>query len=84
MKIRRAILDQNPLCVSCLEKGRTTTAQEVDHIIALMKGGTNEPENLQGLCFSCHDAKTKQDKGHKDQSCDESGIPVDPNHHWNT
>jgi len=31
---------------------------EVDHIISLHLGGTNEPENLQAFCRNCHGKKT--------------------------
>jgi 5-methylcytosine-specific restriction endonuclease McrA len=26
----------------------------LDHVVALQRGGTNEPTNLQGLCRRCH------------------------------
>lgn len=31
-----------------------TTGWEVDHIIPLKKGGTDDPENLRLLCHYCH------------------------------
>lgn len=31
---------------------------QVDHILPLSRGGTNNPANLQTLCKSCHDTKT--------------------------
>jgi len=31
---------------------------EIDHVIPLFKGGTNEMNNLQALCRSCHGKKT--------------------------
>tara|TARA_B100000674_G_scaffold489244_1_gene502880 strand:- start:1557 stop:1976 length:420 start_codon:yes stop_codon:yes gene_type:complete len=31
---------------------------EVDHIIPLYQGGTNQVENLQALCRNCHGRKT--------------------------
>lgn len=34
---------------------------ELDHIVPLWKGGTNEYKNLQLLCHECHRQKTKDD-----------------------
>jgi 5-methylcytosine-specific restriction protein A len=36
-------------------------AEELDHIVPLFKGGTNDEDNLQGLCKKCHAEKTKRD-----------------------
>lgn len=41
------------VCVKCGDK-----ATEVDHIIELANGGTDDLENLQPLCTNCHKAKT--------------------------
>ena len=35
---------------------------EVDHIIPLYKGGSNELNNLEALCRNCHGKKTFKDK----------------------
>lgn len=35
---------------------------EVDHIIPLYKGGSNEVSNLEALCRNCHGQKTLMDK----------------------
>lgn len=77
MKIRRAVLDANPLCVICQKKGIVRLAEFVDHIKALMNGGTNDMDNYQGLCKDCHDAKTAQDKGHRvKQEIGMDGWPI--------
>jgi len=34
---------------------------EIDHIIPLYKGGTNDVNNLQALCRNCHGKKTYND-----------------------
>jgi 5-methylcytosine-specific restriction protein A len=58
-RIRRLYLDSNPLCVHCLQRGDTTPATQVDHILRLKWGGTHHPSNLQALCASCHARKTQ-------------------------
>ena len=35
---------------------------EIDHILPLYKGGTNDLNNLQALCRNCHGQKTINDK----------------------
>jgi 5-methylcytosine-specific restriction protein A len=47
----------------CEAKGRITPARELDHIIALVNGGTNDEDNFQGLCRPCHVEKTAADLG---------------------
>ena len=45
-------------CRSCGREG----AVEVDHIVEVADGGTNLPSNLQILCASCHDEKTRESR----------------------
>ena len=61
--LRTRLLSDNPLCVVCQGNGITTPATELDHIKALGHGGTNDVDNLQGLCRNCHDDKTRADMG---------------------
>jgi 5-methylcytosine-specific restriction protein A len=53
-KIRAAFLADNPLCELCLACGRLTPATLAHHKRKLTDGGTNEWDNLQALCASCH------------------------------
>jgi len=55
-KLRRIVLSQNPECAMC-----GAPATHVDHIVPLADGGTNDRENLQPLCHSCHTRKTLGD-----------------------
>ena len=64
-RLRREMLTANPLCVQCQKQGRIKQAEELDHIIPLHKGGSNNRSNLMPLCKSCHAAKTAEDMGHK-------------------
>ena len=50
------------LCQHCLQQGFVTVATDVDHIIALSKGGARlDPDNCQSLCRTCHNRKTAED-----------------------
>lgn len=54
-KVRRRVLQEQPLCVRCLERGKVTAAEVTHHIVPLAEGGTNDPSNLMPLCRACHD-----------------------------
>jgi hypothetical protein len=36
---------------------------EVDHVVALCAGGSNESSNLQALCVKCHKMKSMRERG---------------------
>lgn len=61
-RLREWFLRQHPLCADPFgfhaEDGRHVVAEQVDHIVPVASGGTNDEENLQGLCSSCHRRKT--------------------------
>lgn len=60
-------------CSYCKADGRTTMANEVDHVVSRAKakalGWSNEqtehPNNLQAINSLCHERKTIEEKGHK-------------------
>lgn len=52
----------NYQCRSC-GKSKQETALEIDHIIAIAQGGSNDISNLQTLCRTCN----QQKKHHFDQ-----------------
>lgn len=58
-KLRRMVLDRDPVCTApgCLEP-----SAEVDHIVRTTKGGDDSLENLQGLCKRCHRTKTTAER----------------------
>lgn len=62
-KLRRQVLDDDPLCRVCREQGRTTLATAVDHIKPKAKGGTDAWDNLRPICDPCHRVKTIEDQG---------------------
>lgn len=43
----------------CARSWCDAPALDVDHIIALWNGGTNDRSNLEALCSTCHAQKTK-------------------------
>lgn len=49
------------LCQECKRQGRTTIGHPVDHIIALVDGGTDDDDNKETLCQPCHDAKSARE-----------------------
>lgn len=61
MERRARLLIASPLCAICLQRGLTTAAIEVDHVIPLHQGGPDIDSNTQNLCVPCHQEKTKQD-----------------------
>lgn len=64
-RLRRMVLSAQPLCVECQRQGSTTLAVDVDHIIPIAQGGAVLDEtNLQPLCRSCHNRKTRNEQRH--------------------
>ena len=57
-KLRGVFLSMFPLCHDCEKAGRLTPATEVHHIVAIADGGTDNFDNLMGLCKSCHSRRT--------------------------
>jgi 5-methylcytosine-specific restriction endonuclease McrA len=51
---------QNWKCGDC--KRQLPAWFEVDHVIALHNGGSNEVSNLVALCRDCHGKKTAMDR----------------------
>jgi 5-methylcytosine-specific restriction protein A len=49
------------LCKACERKGIVRPGKDVDHIIPLWAGGSDEPDNKELLCDECHDAKTERE-----------------------
>lgn len=45
-------------CQCC---GRVTQDLELDHIVNIAQGGTEDESNLQSLCIECHKVKTQNE-----------------------
>jgi 5-methylcytosine-specific restriction protein A len=81
--IRSKVLKRDHgLCQSCKSRGLIRFAQEVDHIIRLSDGGSNNPDNLQSLCTACHTAKTNAENGCRRVGCDHNGYPITDVQPW--
>ena len=57
--LRARRIANEPLCRDCLEYGLERPSQEVDHIVPLSKGGTDDDRNIRCLCKPCHAARTR-------------------------
>jgi 5-methylcytosine-specific restriction enzyme A len=83
---RAGYLKKHPLCVHHEKMGRVVAATVVDHKIP-HKGDMTlfwDSKNWQSLCKTCHDSwKQRLEKSGKVAGCDQKGMPIDPNHHWN-
>ncbi|NMY81657.1 HNH endonuclease [Pseudomonas rhodesiae] len=52
------LIRDNYTCRVC---GLTTKDLEVDHIVNVAQGGTDDDGNLQAICVPCHKAKTARE-----------------------
>lgn len=63
-RLREQVLQRDSyLCQRCLALGRYQEASEVDHIIPVAKGGSDQLSNLAAICTPCHKAKTAGEGG---------------------
>lgn len=72
---RERWLRMHPLCVMCEREGRTTAADEVDHIVALRDGGIEHESNLQSLCLAHHSAKSAREQANRRRVMREGVYP---------
>jgi 5-methylcytosine-specific restriction endonuclease McrA len=85
-RLRYHQLQKQPLCQFCAEQRRVAAATIVDHIEPHRGDEVkfHDPQNLQSLCKPCHDSVKQQlEKSGVMRGCDEAGLPLDRNHHWN-
>jgi 5-methylcytosine-specific restriction endonuclease McrA len=55
--LRKEVSRRDQNCVFCSTDGRLSNC-EVDHIVAVIDGGTDDPKNLRLLCVPCHKTVT--------------------------
>jgi 5-methylcytosine-specific restriction protein A len=57
-RLRKLVLDDEPLCRECRKAGRITEAVLVDHMTPISKGGAKlDRRNLAPLCAHHHNVK---------------------------
>ena len=79
MRLRSRVLDAEPLCVLCRGEGLVVEAREVDHILPLHRGGTDDWANLRGLCIPCHRRVSRAqaaERASRIVGCDAEGRPL--------
>ncbi|WP_416380188.1 MULTISPECIES: HNH endonuclease [unclassified Gilliamella] len=63
-KLRKSILERDCYickCDDCMRLRLVRVANEVDHIIPLSQGGTDDEDNLRAINSECHKKKTAQE-----------------------
>lgn len=59
-KLRQAQLSSQPLCSCCLNSGKVTQAEHIDHVFPHRQSPQRFKNNIfQSLCASCHTLKTQ-------------------------
>ncbi len=62
-KVRLMVLERDPICKVCEQRGKVVSACVVDHIDPISNGGAKlYINNLQGLCTSCHNSKSSKER----------------------
>lgn len=62
--LSKAFRRRHPLCGHCIERGVTTPADMVDHILPVRTHWDRrlDASNMQALCNPCHAVKTAKDR----------------------
>jgi 5-methylcytosine-specific restriction protein A len=56
------VLKENPYCTTCAAEGLQRLAVEVDHIVPVHRGGSDNYANLAGTCKAHHKVKTASEE----------------------
>jgi len=59
--VKRLSRERPRMCATCYASGKVRLGMELDHIVPLWAGGSNEVSNLQWLCVPCHRDKTARE-----------------------
>ncbi|MEC4986672.1 MAG: HNH endonuclease [Oscillatoria sp. PMC 1068.18] len=55
--VRKYVFERDNYCCKSCQKKSYQTILNIDHIVPLAKGGSNDISNLQTLCRSCNQKK---------------------------
>ena len=58
---RKYLIDNYGYCFRCRSRGGVGNKLEIDHIVPVHKGGSNNINNLRILCQKCHRLRHKLD-----------------------
>ena len=63
-KVRKAVIEDQPLCCHCSIDSKPVLADVVDHVVPYEVDNSLglDPDNLEPLCHKCHGKKSAQDK----------------------
>ena len=85
--LRAKQLQDHPLCAFHLKRNKVVEASVVHHVNPKDKDdiATFFRGPFESLCKPCHDsAGQKEDKRGYTIGCDINGMPLDPDHPWNS
>jgi hypothetical protein len=77
-RLRLSILDDEPICRYCINRGHVTQATIADHILALALGGSNDRANLAPACKACNDAKGVDETRYLNRGYALASVRFDP------
>jgi 5-methylcytosine-specific restriction enzyme A len=81
-RLRKRVLQQQPFCQKCFERGDLTPAQALHHVISVEKDPTRafDVTNLMPLCTSCHSCTEQELTRGYSLEFGVDGFPVDKRH----
>ena len=75
-RLRARILARDCYMCQCTKcNGMGKLADEVDHVIPVAKGGTDDPGNLRAIHHDCHRRKSAVDAGAKPSRLERRRLP---------
>lgn len=61
VRTSKAYREVHPHCERCLRRGQVVDAAAVHHRVAVRDGGTDDWDNLESLCSTCHAVETSRE-----------------------